>query len=348
MRIGDFQLCQGRVFIIAELSANHNQDIQVAIDTIRAAKEAGADAIKLQTYTPDTITIDSDQEYFKIDGTIWNGRNLYDLYKEAHTPWEWHKQLFDVAEEEGLICFSSPFDVTAVDFLENLSVPAYKIASFEIRDVGLIEYAAKQGKPIIISTGIAEEEDIELAVQTCRQAGNDQIVLLKCTSSYPAPIDLANLKTMVDMRKKYNVLTGLSDHTNGEIVPTVAASLGACLIEKHFILDRSIGGPDASFSLDPAAFKKMVTHVRSAELALGKVTYDVPNKIKASQKFGRSLFVVNDIAEGELFTAANIRSIRPGNGLHPKYLKDVLGRKAKSSLSRGTPLKKDDVLGLGL
>ncbi|MEM9052823.1 MAG: pseudaminic acid synthase [Bacteroidota bacterium] len=348
MRIGDFQLGQGRVFIIAELSANHNQDIQMAIDTIRAAKKAGADAIKLQTYTPDTITIDSDQKYFKIDGTIWNGRNLYDLYKEAHTPWDWHKRLFEVAEEEGLVCFSSPFDSTAVNLLSELNSPAYKIASFEIQDVGLIEYAAKQGKPIIISTGIAEQDDIQLAVETCRRAGNDQIVLLKCTSSYPAPIDLANLSTMVDMRKKYDVLTGLSDHTIGETVPIVATSLGACLIEKHFILDKSIGGPDASFSLDPKAFMKMVTEVRNAELALGKVTYEVSEKIRASQKFGRSLFVVNDIKEGEIFTTENIRSIRPADGLHPKYLQEILGKKAHRSISRGTPLREQDVIGLRL
>lgn len=343
MRIDDFELGQGSVFIIAELSANHNQDIQVAIDTIRAAKAAGADAIKLQTYTPDTITIDSNRDYFKIKGSIWDGRTLYDLYKEAYTPWEWHERLFEVAKEEGLICFSSPFDKTAVDLLEELGAPAYKIASFEIQDVGLIEYAAKKGKPVIISTGIAEEEDIRLAVETCKGAGNDQIVLLKCTSSYPAPIDLANLKTMADMREKYGVLTGLSDHTMGETVPVVATALGACLIEKHFILDKSAGGPDSSFSLDPEAFKKMVTEVRNAELALGEVTYEVPEKIKASRKFGRSLFAVEDIKEGEEFTNDNIRSIRPGDGLHPKYLKALLGKRSPRKIERGEPLQPSDL-----
>ena len=245
-------------FIIAELSANHNGNLQVAIDTIRAAKKAGADAIKLQTYTPDTLTIDCNNEHFKIKGgTLWDGKTLYELYGEAYTPWSWHKQLFEVAREEGLICFSSPFDTTAVDFLEKLNVPAYKIASFEIQDIPLITHTASKGKPIIISTGIAEETDVQLAVDTCRKAGNNDIILLKCTSSYPAPLELANLNTIPDLKQRFKVEVGFSDHTYGFLAPIVAVTLGAKVIEKHFILDKSIGGPDADFSLDVSEFTEM-------------------------------------------------------------------------------------------
>ena len=330
-----------QVFIVAELSANHNHKKQVAIDTIKAAKKAGADAIKLQTYTPDTMTIDCDKEYFQIKEGIWKGRNLYDLYKEAYTPWEWHEELFRVAGEEGLVCFSTPFDKSAVDFLEELDNPIYKIASFEIQDIPLIEYAASKGKPMIMSTGIAELEDINLAVKTCREAGNDNITLLKCTSAYPAPIEEANLVTMPNMRETFGVKVGLSDHTLGITVPVVATTLGAQVIEKHFILDKSIGGPDASFSLDEKEFTEMVKAVRQAEQAVGKVSYELTEKVKASRKFARSLFVVKDIKAGEKFTEENVRSIRPGYGLHPKYLKDVLGKRAKVDLERGAALERN-------
>ncbi|HAD96958.1 MAG TPA: pseudaminic acid synthase [Cryomorphaceae bacterium] len=340
IEIGGFTVSdESPSFIIAELSANHNHDKQIAIDTIRAAKKAGADAIKLQTYTPDTITIDCDNKYFQIDqGTLWDGRTLYDLYKQAYTPWEWHKELFAVAKEEGLVCFSSPFDKTAVDLLEELHTPAYKIASFEIQDIPLIEYVASKKKPVIISTGIATFEDIELAVETCRKAGNEDIIILKCTSAYPAPIELANLRTMLDMKDKFGVQVGLSDHTEGNTVPIVATSLGGKVIEKHFILDRSIGGPDADFSLDPTGFKSMVDAVRDAEKALGKVTYELSEKVQKNRKFARSLFVVKNIKKGEVFTEENVRSIRPGYGLHPKHLNQVLGKRSTMNIDRGTPL----------
>jgi pseudaminic acid synthase len=326
------------VLIIAELSANHNGSLENAIKTIRAAKRAGADAIKLQTYTADTITINSDKDDFVLKDTIWEGKSLYELYQEAYTPWEWHEELFRVAREEGLICFSSPFDKTAVDLLESLNTPAYKIASFEITDIPLIEYVASKGKPVIISTGIAGLDDIELAVETCRKAGNDQIILLKCTSSYPAPIEDANLAMIPDMAKRFNVITGLSDHTLGITVPVAATVLGARVIEKHFILDRSIGGPDASFSLDEKEFTAMVKAVREAEKAIGKVDYTVTEKMQKSRQFARSLYVVEDIKAGEVFTEKNIRSIRPGYGLHPKYYMELLGKRAKVDLERGTPL----------
>ncbi|MEN7551135.1 pseudaminic acid synthase, partial [Rapidithrix thailandica] len=318
---------------------NHNQDIRIAIDTIKAAKLAGADAIKFQTYTPDTLTIDCDNEYFRIDqGTLWDGRTLYDLYKEAYTPWEWHQELFQVAREEGLICFSSPFDKTAVDFLENLNVPAYKIASFEIQDIPLIEYVASKGKPVIISTGIASLEDIELALETCKKVGNEQVILLKCTSAYPAPLELANLNTMPDLKKRFRVEVGLSDHTYGIIAPITSVALGGKVIEKHFILDKKQGGPDADFSLDPQEFKQMVEAVRDTEKALGKATYQLSEKVEKNRKFARSLFVVNDIKKGEAITEENVRSIRPGYGLHPKYLKGILGKTVTQDLKRGIPL----------
>jgi pseudaminic acid synthase len=329
------------VFIIAELSANHNGRLETAIETIRVAKRTGADAIKLQTYTADTITIDSDREDFIIKSTIWGGKNLHKLYQEAYTPWEWHEELFRVAREEGLICFSSPFDKTAVDLLESLNTPAYKIASFEITDIPLIEYVASKGKPVIISTGIAGLDDIELAVETCRKVGNDQIILLKCTSSYPAPIEDANLAMIPDMAKRFGVITGLSDHTLGITVPVAATVLGARVIEKHFILDRSIGGPDASFSLDEAEFTAMVKAVREAEEATGKVDYTVTEKMQQSRQFARSLYVAEDIKAGEVFTEKNMRSIRPGYGLHPKYYNEVLGKRAKVDLGKGEALKLD-------
>jgi len=324
------------VFIIAELSANHGGDIEIAKQTIRAAKRTGADAIKLQTYTADTLTLDSDKEDFIIrSGSIWDGKTYFDLYKEAYTPWEWHEELYKTAKEEGLVCFSSPFDKTAVDLLESLDNPIYKIASFEITDVNLIAYAASKGKPIIISTGIAEYEDIKLAVETCREEGNNDITILKCTSSYPAPIVEANLVMMQRFAKDFNVKVGLSDHTLGNTVPLVATTLGATVIEKHFILDKSIGGPDASFSLDEKEFTEMVTAVREAEKALGKESYELTEKQKAGKDFSRSLYVAEDIKEGELITEKNVRSVRPGFGLHPKYLPEVLGKKATSNLEKG-------------
>ena len=326
------------VFIIAELSANHNGSLETALETIKAAKRAGADCIKLQTYTADTITLDSDKDDFLIKGTIWEGKNLHDLYKEAYTPWEWHGALFKAAEEEGLICFSSPFDKTAVDLLEGLNTPAYKIASFEITDIPLIEYVASKGKPVIISTGIAEKEDIELALDACKRMGNEDIALLKCTSSYPAPIEEANMVMVKDLAERYNVVSGLSDHTMGSTVPVVATCFGAKIIEKHFILDHSVGGPDASFSMDEQEFAEMVKAVREAEKAVGKVDYSLTEKQKNGKVFSRSLYVVKDIKKGEKFTEENVRSIRPGYGMHPKHYHDVLGNTAPKDFEKGDRL----------
>jgi pseudaminic acid synthase len=327
-------------FIIAELSANHGHKIEIAIETIKAAKRAGANALKIQTSKPGLVTIDCDNEYFNnvLRGTLWEGQKLYDLYKETYTPWEWHEELFEVAREEGLLCFSTPADKTAVDFLEQFSPAAYKIASFEILDIPLIEYAASKGRPMIMSTGIADLEDIELAVKTCRDVGNNDIILLKSTSSYPAPIEEANLATISDFKERFGVEVGLSDHTMGIVAPVVAVSMGARVIEKHFILDKSIGGPDASFSLDEKEFTEMVSAVRQAEKAVGQVTYELTDKVKSSRKFARSLFVVKDIKAGEKFTEENVRSIRPGYGLHPKYLKEVYGKAASEDLEKGMPL----------
>lgn len=331
-----------KIFIIAELSANHGNDINIAKDTIKAAKEAGADAIKIQTYTADTLTIDCDNEHFKLDsGTIWDGRTLYDLYSEAYTPWEWQKELMEYANSIDLIFFSTPFDKTAVDFLEELDVPVYKVASFEIMDIPLIEYIASKGKPMIMSTGVASLSDIEEAVNACKRMGNDQIILLKCTSSYPAKIEDANLNTIPNMKETFGVEVGLSDHTLGITVPLVSVALGAKVIEKHFILDKSIGGPDASFSMEPKEFRQMVDSVRDAESALGKVDYSMNDKKKNSRLLGRSLFVVKDIKAGEKFTEENVRSIRPGYGLAPKYLKDILGKVATDDINMGLPLSWD-------
>lgn len=325
-----------KVMIVAELSANHNGSKQIAIDTIRAAKRAGADAIKLQTYTADTITLDCSADDFKIkQGTIWDGKYLHDLYKEAYTPWEWHEELFHIAKEEGLVCFSSPFDKTAVDFLESLGNPIYKIASFEITDIPLIEYAAKKMKPIVISTGIATQEDIRLAVESCRAAGNQDITLLKCTSSYPAPIEEANLCMIKDLAERFEVKSGLSDHTIGSISAIVAVSQGATMIEKHFIMDRSIGGPDASFSMNEQEFAQMVKDVRMAEAAIGSVSYELTDKMKSGREFSRSLYVAEDMKSGDMITEQNVRSVRPGFGLHPKYLKEVLGKRVNRNLEKG-------------
>lgn len=336
MKIGNIEISSDKpCFIIAELSANHNGSLETAIETIRAAKRAGADAIKFQTYTADTITLNSKKEDFLIQGTIWEGKYLYDLYQEAYTPWEWHKRLFDVAREEGLVCFSSPFDPTAVDFLEDLNVPAYKIASFEITDIPLIEYAASKGKPIIISTGIATYEDVQLAVDACRRMGNEQIILLKCTSSYPAPIEEANMAMIPYLAEEFGVLVGLSDHTMGATVPIVSICLGAKVIEKHFIIDRSVGGPDASFSMNEAEFSEMVGAIRDAEKAMGTITFELSENQLVSRAHSRSLYVSKDIKQGEIITSEHVRSVRPGFGLHPKYYREILGKKSKRSAKMG-------------
>jgi pseudaminic acid synthase len=329
-----------KTFIVAELSGNHNQSFDLAIETIKKAKESGADAIKLQTYTPDTITIDCDNEYFQVkQGTIWDGQTLYNLYKTAYTPWEWHKELKDYAESLGLICFSSPFDKTAVDFLESLNVPLYKVASFEITDIPLIEYIASKGKPIIISTGISRLSDIDDALNACKKMGNEQIAILKCTSAYPAPLEEVNLLTIPDMKTKFNVTVGLSDHTLGTSVSIASVALGAKIIEKHFIIDRKIGGPDSGFSMEPQEFKNMVNSIREVEKALGCVSYELSPKIQKSREFARSLFVVKNIKKGDLFTEDNVKSIRPGMGLAPKHIVKVLGKKSNLDIERGTPFK---------
>ena len=325
-----------KTFIIAELSANHNNDFSLAVKTIHAMAEAGADAVKVQTYKPESLTIDLDTGYFapKTEG-LWKGYTPWKLYSEAAMPYEWQPKLKKIAEELGLVFFSSPFDKEGVNFLESINVPIYKIASLEITDIPLIEYAASKGKPMIISTGVAEIDDIQLALGTCRKVGNNQITLLKCTSQYPATIKDANLLTIPEMKQRFGVKVGVSDHTMGSIVPTVAVSLGATVVEKHFILDRKLGGPDSAFSMEPHEFKEMVQSVRQAEAALGKVTYQVSENDRNRR---RSLFVVKDIKAGEPFTDENIRSIRPGYGLHPKYLKEIIGKTAKENLEKGTPL----------
>ena len=343
MKISDFDLKNGNsVFIIAELSANHNGSLEIALQTIRAAKRAGADCIKLQTYTSDTMTINCNKDDFIIKGTIWEGSQLYDLYKKAYTPWEWHEALFKEAKKNGLLCFSSPFDKSAVDFLEKLNVPAYKIASFEITDIPLIEYVASKGKPVIISTGIAEISDIELAIDACKRMGNNDIAILKCTSSYPAPIEEANMVMIKDLKERFGLITGLSDHTMGSTAPVVATCFGAKIIEKHFILNHNVGGPDASFSMHESEFTQMVQAVREAEKAIGSVNYNLTKKQIKGKDFSRSLYVVKDIKEGDVFSDENIRSIRPGFGAHPKYLKQILGTKATRKFEFGDRLKLSD------
>ncbi|HXW69418.1 MAG TPA: pseudaminic acid synthase [Dissulfurispiraceae bacterium] len=327
------------VFIIAELSANHNRKFDLAAETIKAAKEAGAEAIKLQTYTPDTITLDCDNEYFRIkQGTVWDGGTLYQLYREAYTPWEWQPKLKKLAEDMGLFCFSSPFDNTAVDFLEHMDVPAYKVASFEITDIPLIEYIASKGKPLIISTGIATLCDIEEALNACGRMGNDQVALLKCTSSYPAPLEEMNLRTIPNLAETFNTVVGLSDHTLSISVPAASVALGARIIEKHLILDRKSGGPDAAFSMEPEEFSAMVHFVRDVEKALGTVSYTLSDRAKKSREFSRSLFVIKDMKTGEVLTGENVKSIRPGFGLHPKYFNYIVGRKINQNVKKGTPL----------
>ena len=327
------------VFIVAELSANHNGSLNIAIETIKAAAKIGVDAVKLQTYTADTMTINSTKEDFIIKNkSIWDGQNFYNLYKKAYTPWEWHEKLFRVANEEGIICFSTPFDKSSVDFLEELDNPIYKIASFEINDIPLIEYVASKGKPVILSAGIAEKEEIKLAIETIRNIGNNDISLLKCTSSYPAPIHESNLIMIEKYKNEFKVTPGLSDHSPGIIAPVVATILGAKIIEKHIILDKSIGGPDAPFSLDINQFSEMIKSIRDAESAVGEVSYDLTEKQISGRVFSRSLYVVKDIKKGEFFSQNNIKSIRPGLGLHPKFLKNFLGKKAKENIKAGERL----------
>ena len=311
----------------------------MAIKLIKAAKKSGADAVKFQTYTPETITIDCDNKYFQIkQGSIWDGKTLYQLYQEAYMPWEWLPKLKKIAEKEGLIFFSSVFDKSSVDFLKKINIPAYKIASFEIADIPLIEYVAKEKKPIIISTGIATLAEIKEAVKTCKRVGNNQIALLKCTSAYPTPLEEVNLRTIPNLAKIFKTIIGLSDHTLNIFVPVAAVALGAKIIEKHLTLDRDLGGPDASFSLEPEEFREMVNKIRETEKALGKISYKLSKKIKKTREFGRSLFVVEDIKVGEKFTEKNIKSIRPAHGLPPKYFKKILGKRAKKNLKKGTPL----------
>ena len=339
MKIGNFDLEKDGIYIIAELSANHNGNLQNALDTIKAAKDIGANAIKLQTYTADTLTLNSDKEDFIIKGgTLWDNKTLYELYKEAYTPWEWHQELFDYARSINIDIFSSPFDKTAVDFLEQFNPSAYKIASFEITDYELIRYTASKGKPIIISTGIATIDEIQDAVDICRKEGNNDIVLLKCTSAYPAALEDANLIMIENLATTFDVISGFSDHTLGSTAPIVATTLGAKVIEKHFILDKSIGGADSDFSLDKFEFKEMINAVKATEKLLGKVNYSLDEKKKNNRRFSRSLYVSKDIKKGEVFTEDNIRSVRPGYGLHPKYLKDVLGKKAPRNYSFGERL----------
>jgi len=342
MKIGNFDLEKDGVYIIAELSANHNGSLKNALETIKAAHECGANAIKLQTYTADTLTLKCDKDDFIIKGgTLWDGKKLYDLYKEAYTPWEWHKELFDYARSLGIDIFSTPFDKSAVDFLETLNPSVYKIASFEITDYELVRYTASKMKPIIISTGIATIDEIQDAVNICKNEGNHQIILLHCTSAYPAPLEDANLLTIPNLAQTFGVISGFSDHTLGIVAPIVAVTLGAKVIEKHFILDRSIGGADADFSLDREEFCNMVKAIRDAEKLLGKVSYDMSPKKQKSRQFSRSLYVAKDIKKGEKFSEENIRSVRPGYGTHPKYLKEILGKVATKDYEFGERFKSE-------
>lgn len=329
-------------YVVAEMSANHNRDFNQAVQILEAARQAGADAIKLQTYTPETLTIDCDNSYFVVGkGSPWEGRTLHELYGEAYTPWEWQPKLKEIATQLGLDCFSSPFDATAVDFLERMDVPVYKIASFELVDFPLIKRVAATGKPLILSTGMATLLEIEEALQIIRDAGGDEVVLLKCTSAYPAAPEDMNLRAISQFSEKFGVPVGLSDHTMGITAPVAAVALGACMIEKHFTLSREVSGPDSAFSLEPQEFKAMVDAVRAAEAALGSIEFGISESEATSRPFRRSLFVVRDVGAGEVFTAENVRSIRPGYGLHTKHLEEIIGRKATRDIRRGTPLSWD-------
>lgn len=337
--IGDRSIGPGKpVYVIAEVSANHNHDFERAVKIIEAAHEAGADAVKLQTYTPDTMTIASDRAEFRVSGTIWHGRNLHDLYGEAYTPWDWQPRLKEIANRLGMDLFSTPFDATAVDFLEKMHVPAHKLASFELVDLPLIERMARTGKPLIMSTGMATEAEIDEGVKTARRAGAEQIALLKCTSAYPAAPEEMNLRTIPELARKFDVPAGLSDHSMDVAVPVTAVALGAAIIEKHLTLSRGEPGPDSAFSLEPSEFKAVVDAVRITEKALGRVHFGPDGSEADSRVFRRSLFVVKDVKRGEVFTAENVRSIRPGHGLHTRHLIEVLGCRALQNIERGTPL----------
>lgn len=329
------------VFIVAELSANHNQDYNRAVEIIHAAAQAGADAVKLQTYTPDTLTIDCHEDCFVNKGGLWDGLTEYELYQKAYTPWEWQPKLMEEAAKLGLECFSSPFDFTSIDFLESLHVPAYKIASYEINDIPLIRKAARLHKPMIFATGIAYPEDIERALSVCAEEGNQDVILLKCVSAYPTPYEDVNLNVIPTLAKTYDCLTGISDHTLGTIVSAGAVPLGIRMVEKHLTLRRSDGGPDSAFSMEPEEFAQMVQEIRILEKALGSPEYHLTDKQIEQRQGSRSLFVVKDIAEGEVLTSENIRSIRPGIGLHTMYYEEVLGKRAKHYLKKGTPLAWD-------
>ena len=340
MKIGNFDLTQDGVYIIAELSANHNGSLEVAKQTIQAAKECGANAIKLQTYRADTLTLNCSNDDFMIKGgTLWDGKNLYELYEEAYTPWQWHKELFEYARNLGIDIFSTPFDKSAVDFLEQFNPSAYKIASFEITDYELVRYTASKQKPIIISTGIATIDEIQEVVDICKQQGNEDIILLKCTSAYPAPLKEANLKTIPNMKETFGVEVGFSDHTLGITAPIAAVALGACVIEKHFILDKSIGGHDCAFSLDKEEFTSMVKAVRETQKLLGSVDYRMNERKQQSRNYARSIYVCKDIKKGEAFTLENLKSVRPGYSMHPKYLPQLLGKKATKNYKMGDRLE---------
>ena len=330
-------------FIVCELSGNHNGRLDRALELLEAAAATGADAIKIQSYTPDTITIDHDGPGFRIEGGLWDGRTLYDLYGEAQTPFEWHEPLFARARELGVILFSTPFDESAVDLLESLGAPAYKIASFEAIDLPLIAYVAAKRKPMIISTGMANLDEIGAAVRTARESGCDELVLLHCVSSYPAPDEQSNVRTVPDLAQRFGVVSGLSDHTFGSAVAVASIALGACMVEKHFTLRRSDGGPDAAFSLEPAEFTTLVEDCKRAWRALGTATYDLQGCERGNLAFRRSIYVVRDIAAGDELTKENVRSIRPGYGLPPKELPNILGRRAARDLKRGDPLRQEDV-----
>ncbi len=340
IRIGKRYVGEGeKTFVVAEVSANHLQDYGRAEAIIKAAAQAGADAVKLQTYTPDTITLDCDNDYFQItQGTIWDGTTLHKLYEEAYTPWDWQPRLMEYANGLGLECFSSPFDATAVDFMKEMDMPAYKVASFEINDIPLIRKIAGLGKPVILATGIAYLEDMERALQVCKEEGNEQVVLLKCTSAYPSPYEEMNLKVIPNMAQVFDCITGLSDHSMGTAAAVASVALGAKMVEKHLTLSRADGGPDGAFSMEPDEFKKMVDEIRIVEKALGKVTYELSEKQKRSREDGRSLFVVKNMKEGEIFTEENVRSIRPAFGLHTMYLDEIMGKRARTDISKGTPL----------
>ena len=342
INIGGHPVGEGySTFIVAELSANHNQDLDLAVKTLRAMKDSGADAVKIQTYKPETITIDCDDDIFQRKTGLWKGQSLFQIYKQGYTPWEWDEKLQRVANDLGMIFFSSPFDKTAVDLLEDIQIPAYKIASLEITDIPLIEYIASKQKPMIFSTGVARLSDIEDAVSACKRKGNNQIALLKCTTSYPTPYEEINLKTIPNMKSTFNTVVGLSDHTLGYEVAVASVALGASIIEKHFVLERKLKTLDGAFSMEPKEFKNMVQSIRNVEKALGSVSYELSDSVQDSRLLVRSLFVVKNLVAGDVLTESNVKSIRPGNGLHPKYIESVLGSCIAKNVTAGTPLSWD-------